>query len=364
MLFEASLAGNPAGTGTYVRGLWSALRARPEVEIVPASFASASVTTLDTGRKGAIQRSRNSLRHLAYYVHALPREARRLNCDVIYCPSSLTPLRGSTPMLTTVFDMTPLDFSGTQDWMSGQYLAGMLRLGVRRAAGVCTISKAVGKEIQERFPRLPAPRIHVVYPGPNPDLLQAIPARPALPDRPFLLMVGTVEPRKNHLTVLRALAEHRRQRPQSPLLLVSAGPAGWRYDPVMRAVQDMELTDHVIWLGSIEPGALKWLYQHAQALLFPSLYEGFGLPVLEAMMLGCPVIAAAIPSVAEIVGEEGTLLEPTGVPAWTAALRTMEDHSRDPAAAAAAGRQAAHFTWDAAAQSAVNAITAVVGRAS
>jgi glycosyltransferase involved in cell wall biosynthesis len=360
VLYDASLASNPAGTGTYVRGLLSGLRSRPEIELITTTFESGSAGTLDTGQKEPLGRVVSSLRHLAYYLQALPRRARELECDLIYCPSSLVPLRGATPCLMTVYDLTPLRYSSTQDWLSRQYIAGMMRAGVRRASAICTISKAVGAELVERFPRVAPEHVSVAYPGPNPDLLAAQPTRATLPDRPFTLMVGTVEPRKNHITALRALAEHRRRRPGSELMLVAAGSAGWQYGPILRAIEELGLTDHVVRLGVVEPGTLKWLYQAARALLFPSLYEGFGLPVLEALYLECPVIAAEIPSVVEITGSAATLLPPTDVPAWAAALEAIaEGRPKERGANAAGLERARQFTWEACADAAVNAMQAV-----
>ena len=360
VLCDASLASNPAGTGTYVRGLLGALEARDDVEIVETTFHSTSAGTVDLARKAPLARLTNGVNHLAYYLRALPRRAQALGCDVIFCPSGLVPVRARTPFVMTVYDLTLLRYPRTMDWLSRSYLTGMLRWGVPRAAAICTISRAVREEVAERF-RIPRERIVVTYPGPNPELLRAEPAPTPIPDRPYVLMVGTVEPRKNHLTVLRALADHLRQRPSSDLMLVAAGSAGWRYGPVVRAIDELGLRDRVVRLGAVDPGALKWLYQHALALLFPSLYEGFGLPVLEALSLRCPVVAARIPSVIEITGDTGTLLEPTDVAAWAGALDFLVDGHRDPAALAAGLERAVRFTWEACAASAVDAIHVAVG---
>ena len=152
VLYDASLASNPAGTGTYVRGLLSGLRARPEIEVITASFESASLATLDTGQKRPLGRVSSSVRHLAYYLRTLPRRARELACDLIYCPSSLVPLRGTIPYLMTVYDLTPFRYSDTQDWLSRQYITRMMRAGIGRASRIVTISRAVGAELVERFP--------------------------------------------------------------------------------------------------------------------------------------------------------------------------------------------------------------------
>jgi glycosyltransferase involved in cell wall biosynthesis len=358
VLCDASLARNPAGTGTYVRGVLGALKARDDVEVVETTFHSASAATLDLARKSPRSRLSNGLNHLGYYLRALPRRATALGCDVIFCPSGLVPVRTRIPFVMTVYDLTALRYSSTMDWLSRAYLTGMLRWGVPRARRICAISRSVGDEVVERF-GVPPERIVVTYPGPNPELLRAQPLPVPIPERPFVLMVGTVEPRKNHLTALRALAQHLRHQPSSELMLVTAGSAGWRYGPVLRAVDELGLTDRVVRLGGVEPGALKWLYQHARALLFPSLYEGFGLPVLESLYLECPVIAACIPSVVEITGDTGSLLQPTDVAAWAAALDALE-HGNQAAARQAGLERSRRFTWEACAASAVEAIVGAV----
>ena len=364
VLCDSSLAFNPAGTGTYVRGVLGALKARDDVEIVETTFQSASAATVDLARKSPLTRLTNGVNHLAYYLRALPRRAKALGCDVIFCPSGLVPLSARIPYVMTVYDLTPLRYSSTQNWLSRWYLTSMLRWGIPRAARICTISRAVGDEVVERF-RVPRDRIVVTYPGPNPGLQHAEPVPAPIPERPFVLMVGTVEPRKNHLTVLHALAAHLQDRPGSDLILVTAGSAGWRYQPVLRAVDELGLRDRVVRLGAVEPGVLKWLYQHARALLFPSLYEGFGLPVLEALLQRCPVVAARIPSVAEITGEDSaTLLEPTDVVAWAAALDQLVDRQADLTTLAAGLERAGRFTWEGCAASAVRAIRSVAEAAS
>jgi glycosyltransferase involved in cell wall biosynthesis len=356
VLFDETLAANPAGTGAYVRGLRDALVKRPEIELRMSALRSPAVAGLDTARRGLSVRVRNSLRHLGYYAALLPRRARELRCDIIYCPSPPVPLRGRIPFLMTAFDLTAVHHRGTQDRLSSIYARTMLRRGLRRAAAVCTISDAVAAELLAEYSGLKARSMRTVYPGPNPELLAAIPSPAPIPDRPFVLMVGTIEPRKNHLTALRALALHRQRQPGSQLRLVTVGSRGWHYQPVLRAIEDLQLRDRVIHVDNADPGVLKWLYVSARALLFPSLYEGFGLPVLEALYLQCPVIAARIPSVVEVVGGERGLLEPADVEAWTGALDQVLDGAPDRAALAAGADRARRFSWERSAAAAVEAV--------
>ena len=345
VLYDDSLASNPAGTGTFVRGLRSALQRRSDLTLVVRTSTLASAAQLNVSGKRASGRLASAARHLRYYLLDLPATARREHCDAVFCPTSLGPLRGRTPSFITLFDLSPLNYSRTLDRISGVYLRAMLLAGVRRARGICTISHAVATEIQQRFPRLDA--IAVAYPGPNPSLIEAPPERVDLPPVPFLLMVGTLEPKKNHVTVLRALAEHFRHRPSSAVQLVLAGSAGWHYGPVLRTIDDLGLGSCVVRLGDVTPAQLRWLYERAQALLFPSLYEGFGLPVLEAFTLGCPVIAARIPSVMEITADTGAImLDPLDVPGWADAIDRVESRTIPRQAMVDAGRRRAQsFTW-------------------
>src|SRR5437773_2078563 len=287
VLFDDALALNPAGTGTFTRGIQTPLSRLDGIELIPAGSA-ARPHQLDIVNKGILRRMRNGADRVWYYLDTLPRLAARNRCDVIYCPAALTALRGRVPAVMTVFDMTTRLFPHTLDPLSGIYARQMLRIGLRRSSTICTISQAVRAELLSRYPRLTPDRVHVAYPGPSPELMQADP-QPALPDdAPFLLMVGTLEPRKNHVTALRAFARYRQGPHDARLRLVLAGSPGWRYQPVVDEIERLGLQDAVVRLGPTTPGRLKWLYQHARALLFPSLYEGFGLPVLEAFALPCP----------------------------------------------------------------------------
>jgi len=358
VLFDDALALNPAGTGTFTRGIQTPLSRLDGIELIPAGSA-ARPHQLDIVNKGILRRMRNGADRVWYYLDTLPRLAARNRCDVIYCPAALTALRGRVPAVMTVFDMTTRLFPHTLDPLSGIYARQMLRIGLRRSSTICTISQAVRAELLSRYPRLTPDRVQVAYPGPSPEMMQADP-QPALPDdAPFLLMVGTLEPRKNHVTALRAFARYRQGPHDAGLRLVLAGSPGWRYQPVADEIERLGLQDAVVRLGPTTPGRLKWLYQHARALLFPSLYEGFGLPVLEAFALRCPVVAARIPPVMEVAQSTGALLlEPDSVPAWATAIERVSTQPPDAARLATAQQRARHFTWEACAGAVRDALRA------
>ena len=362
VLFDDSLADNPAGTGTFARGLRQALERMDGIEVVTSRIATRSMSEIEVARKPAGHRLRNALEHLRYFGLVLPARARRAHADVVFSPSPLGPLRGKTPSVITILDLAPLTYAQTLHWASRGYLRAMLSRQVRRATAVCTISHAVRAEILDRFPRLRAEQVQVVPAAPDAELLAAAPVPVAELEQPFLLMVGTIEPRKNHVTALRAFARYLASDPRSPAVLVLAGSPGWLVTPILDEIRSLGLTSRVRRPGHVDLGRLSWLYRHARALLFPSLYEGFGIPVLEAFALGCPVIAARIPSVTEVAGEgTTTLLDPLAVGAWAEAVAAALRTPPDPARLAAARARASSFTWEASAARLRTALVSAAG---
>jgi glycosyltransferase involved in cell wall biosynthesis len=360
ILYDDSLGRNPAGTGTFSRSLLAALRRTDGVEVVVSRMDSSSLASIDVQGKHALGRLRSAMRHLQYFGWQLPARARQAGCDMIFSPSGLGPLRGRIPSVITVHDLTLLRYPSTVHWLSRAYLDAMLRIQLRRAAAVCTVSHAVAAELQARFPALPTGRLHVVPDAPDPELLSASPVPVDGVDRPFFLMVGTIEPRKNHVTVINAFGRYLHQYPDAAERLVLAGSPGWLYGPVFDAVRHLGLESRVLRVGHIDAGRLQWLYRGARALLFASVYEGFGIPVVEAFALDCPVIASNIPAVLEVAGEgTATLIDPLDVPAWAAALAAAATTPPNDAMRAAARTRARAFTWEGSAAALRDALAAV-----
>ena len=161
-----------------------------------------------------------------------------------------------------------------------------------------------------------------------------------------MLAVGTLEPRKNLPTLLRAYDRLRREVGlRAPLVLV--GGKGWLYDDVFRTIDALGLTGCVRHLESVNNAQLACLYRAAGALALPSHYEGFGLPALEALHAGCPVVASNRGSLPEVVGAAGLLLEPDDVDAWAEALwRVLTDDVLSDGLRRAGPEQAGQFTWE------------------
>src|ERR1700731_2197058 len=149
VLYDDSLAPNPAGSGTVARGLLAALERTEGVDVVVSEFGRASVASIDVGRKTPARRLLNAVGHLRYFGLELPARARKSACDVIFSPSSLGPLRGTTPAVITIHDLSPLRYASSFHWVSRTYLQGMLRWQLRRSAAVCTGTQAVRGELLE-----------------------------------------------------------------------------------------------------------------------------------------------------------------------------------------------------------------------
>ena len=171
------------------------------------------------------------------------------------------------------------------------------------------------------------------------------PARYGLDERPYVLSVGTVQPRKNYVRLIKAFAQLRASR----LQLVIAGGMGWLYQDILAEAE--KHAGSVRLLGFVDDGDLPALYRNASLLAFPSLYEGFGLPVLEAMACGVPVICSDVSSLPEVAGDAALLVDPLATAGLTEALaRVLEDAGLRRQMISNGLAQAARFTWEQAAR--------------
>jgi glycosyltransferase involved in cell wall biosynthesis len=196
---------------------------------------------------------------------------------------------------------------------SRRYYDGVRR-AVREADAIIAVSETTARDLVT-LAGAPPERVHVVYEAPDPDL-GPMPADEAALlvreryglERPYILFVGTLEPRKNLPVLVQAIALLRRE---IPVRLAIAGGRGWLSDEVFGTVRRLALADGVLFLGEVSPAHLRPLYCAAEALALPSLYEGFGLPPLEAMACGTPVVVSDAGALPEVVGDAAVLVRPT-----------------------------------------------------
>lgn len=247
----------------------------------------------------------------------LPRTIRASQPSLCHFPNALAPLWQPTPFILTIHDASLFLFGGYHPRARHATIRLMLPFVARRAAAVITVSQHARQDLL-RVLKLPDEKVHVVHeaapehfrPVEDPIELENIRQRYQLPQE-FLLYVGTLEPRKNLVRVVHAL--HQVRCAGLPHKLVIAGPRGWMMDDFEREVQAAGLQDAVQYLGYIPTHHLPGLYSLATVFVFPSLYEGFGLPPLEAMACGTPVLSSNRSSLLEVCGDAAYLVDPESV---------------------------------------------------
>jgi glycosyltransferase involved in cell wall biosynthesis len=266
-----------------------------------------------------------------------------------FCPASLTSAR----LVYTLYD---LGFLKNPEWTTEPNRTGCFA-GVFKASLYADLIIAISQysrgQFLETFPHYPVERIAVVYPGSrfitNASTLATRSVSGLQPEK-FWLSVGTVEPRKNHKRLLEAYVTLKAHAGDA-FPLVIAGAEGWLMKDFKSHVDELGLQKDVICLGYADDDSLRWLYQNCFAMLYPSLLEGYGLPVVEAMTLGAPVITSNVSSLPEVVGSAGLTVDPTKEGEIYGAMRKLVS---DPAYRLDLKRrsiaQAQKFSWQRAAK--------------
>ena len=271
--------------------------------------------------------------------------------------------------IVTIHDVIPLVLPWAFPPRHRLVLATALARIRKQAEMVIVPSRAAAEDVVH-FLRVERERISVIPMGCEPrfqpveDPLRAAALRRRynLPER-YILFVGTLEPRKNVQTLLRAFAQVIAETPQDGLTLVIAGGKGWGGEDYMSTVGALKLHAHVRFAGYVEDEHLPELYRSALLFVYPSLYEGFGLPVLEAMACGTPVITSNRASLPEVAGDAALLVDPTRPEALAAAMTSIiGDGDLRQALRAKGLARARTFTWDAVAQQTIAIYRAVGGR--
>lgn len=221
------------------------------------------------------------------------------------------------------------------------------------ADGITAVSHYSRAHFLEHFPYYPPNRVWVVHEASRfPDeKLPSVSNDINFQSGKFWLSVGTLEPRKNHQRLLNAYAKlvHSKKDNIYPLVLV--GAKGWRMEHLQLLIEKLNIKDHVKVLGYVEDATLQWLYKHSFAFIYPSLFEGFGLPVLEAMAMGAAVITSETTSIPEVVGDAGYLIDPLDENAiYQALLLFQENPALRNEYSRKSLKQAAKFSWEKTAQ--------------
>lgn len=260
--------------------------------------------------------------NVGWSVVGLPRAAARARVDVIHAPAYTAPLWSAIPVVLTIHDVSYERHPEWYPYRRDAIRRAFYRRSARAAARVLTDSEFSAREIAAAY-RIPRDRITVAPLGVS-DHFAAIDrpneTLPAGISRPYLLHVGDLHERRNLPLVVHAMLEAQRRPGMPPLSLVLAGVDRGIGDRLRAYAAEAHVPDAVVCLGPVTDSQLLTLYRGAAALVYPSRYEGFGLPVLEAMACGTPVIASRAASIPEVLGDAGVLLDPDDEAGWAEAI--------------------------------------------
>lgn len=264
----------------------------------------------------------------------------------------LMPLR-RVPTVLTVHDLIYKLFPRHHKRLNYWFLNAAMPLFVRRADAVIAISESTKRDLIEHY-GTPAEKVSVVHEAAashfqpaTPYTVHQVRREYQLPDR-FLLTVGTIEPRKNLARLLEALVRLRVD--DSHLHLVVVGTRGWLYEDFFQRIEELGLKDVVHFPGYVLDADLPAIYSAADVLVMPSVYEGFGLPVLEAMACGTPVASSSASSLPEVGGDAARYFDPMNVDEMVETLRrVLSDEELREGMSATGLKQAKKFSWERAA---------------
>jgi glycosyltransferase involved in cell wall biosynthesis len=277
----------------------------------------------------------------------LPLAARRDRLDVLLAHVNRPPV-APCPVVTLVHDVAFARFPEYFSRYERLYMNRSIPASIRRSGAILAVSAFTRDEIVALY-GVPASRITVAPNGVDPIFLDPTPRRSPV-EPPFFLAIGNLQPRKNLVTLLRAFRRFVEDHPDAPERLVVVGQERLGTEDLYREADDLRRAGRVQFTGYVADDEMVGLLQRATAFAYPSVYEGFGLPPLEAMAAGAPALVADIPVMREVAGEAARRLPPTDPEAWAAALwEVAADASGRPDAIVRGREWAARFTWERAA---------------
>ena len=285
----------------------------------------------------------------------LPLYARRVSFDLFHGTNYELPLWNNRRSVLTIHDLSTLLFPELHRRPLARRARMRLPLAAKMATAIVTPTEAVKREVCEHL-KIKPQKISAIHEAPrsffrpaSPDESAAIRKRLGVEDN-FLLFVGTLEPRKNLLTLLKAFGQILQKTQLRPQLVI-AGGEGWLMTQTESFIDSAGFTDRLLFAGYLQDEELRALYSSCKAFIYPSLYEGFGLPPLEAMACGAPVIASRIAALKEVIEDAAVLVDPLDSESLTRAIvEFLRDDKRREESKTRGIQHAAKFSWDNAAR--------------
>lgn len=308
---------NRAGAGVYIFQLIKALALKNNLHeyFVFGNSHILEEMDLDNERFHRIEVPlQSTLKRMLWEQISFPNEAKKLGIDLIHSPHYTMPLQASCRTVVTFHDMTFFSMPQVHGRFRRIFFRNMMRASSRTATRLLSNSECTRQDMC-RLLHIPLEKVTLTPLAADKlfrklESLQtaAICSRYGLISNQFLLFVGVLEPRKNIPSLLRAYARLAVDSPERPLVIV--GKKGWMYERIFQTVQQLGLENKVIFTGYVPEEDLAGLYNGATLFIYPSQYEGFGLPVLEALQCGAPVITSNLSSLPEVAGDCAVYVSP------------------------------------------------------
>jgi len=353
---------NQAGTGIYAASLARTLQ-HLDVENEYQFFAVQQRRDM-TKRKTLRTRMDTLYRDVVWTHGVLPWQVCRARVDILHMPANVIPLWLPCPTLVTILDTTVFHTPRNFPFWHRNYFRLLVPWAAKHASMILTISGYSKQDIVKQF-RVAPDKVVVTHLAASPtfrtiSVQEILKVKQRYGLDSYILTVGTLEPRKNMIRLLQAFALLRQSG--FSYQLVHAGPRGWLFDDILAEVDRLQLQDSVRFLGRVSLEDLVGLYNAATVLVYPSLYEGFGLPVLEAMACGCPVVTSNTSSLPEVVGEAGIMVDPYDVQQLMDAIqKVLEDKALAQDMRQQGLERASLFSWQRCAQETLDAYHQVLG---
>jgi glycosyltransferase involved in cell wall biosynthesis len=338
---------NQGGSGMYARHLVASLRKRSDVMVIE------------------IRSSRPGVAHTVKWLAVdAARQLRNSGAQLLHSPSFVTPWRVGVPYVVTVFDLSTRRFPADHPLEWRVYERWLLPPRARAAGRVISISEVTRRDVISEYGVEPASAV-TVYPGVDDRFFaRSDQARRKESSEPVLLFPGAPVARKNLEVVLQAMAHADAQSLVGRACLRISGATAGLFPQHDARIRELGLADRVEWLGLVPPDQMPAIMAGADAVVYPSFYEGFGFPPLEAMAGGTPVVASNASCLPEILGDAALLIDPTDVRGLATAIESVLGEMKVRERLIEAGlERAANFTWERCAEETVAAYREVLASA-
>ncbi len=314
---------NQAGPAVYTKNLYDQIiKLHHPIEVKDISF------TPTRSHNKILNRFSNIITYdFIWPLNSLPSLINELKPDLIHFPVPISPVISNLPTIITIHDTRIITHPFQFPLWHRTKAKLLLKRSVENAHRIITISKNSKLDIIKKF-NIPSEKISVIYNGVS-DLFKPVDnAKDNIKQKyklnDYILSVGTIEPRKNIVNIFKSVNNLKKKG--FPTKLVHIGKKGWHYGKTIKFIRDNNLTEDIIVLENVSDQDLVKFYNSARLLVYPSLYEGFGLPILEAMACGCPVITSMTSSMPEVAGDAALLVDPYSIEDISASIqKILED---------------------------------------